>query len=188
MMKAISVAFICTVLCLIGLLLIAVSFEPKTNVHYNYKVYAALTYEELVDVVTKIECNVQRIRFLVPVLELRNQDKEHDPICFQKRFGVYVSKYSGFIDYRMNRMQQLVILLIEAKYIVNYINGDLNNSNIIIAGFGPPWIGNKKYTVTILGLEYYALVDMISVYTSIPKRLLEVHFTLELGRPLLPGL
>jgi len=143
-------------------------------------------FEKLIYAVSEMECSIDQLRFLIPVLESRNQDRVFDSDYFAESFGVVMGGLQSHQNPRMNRLQELQLLLIEAKHITNNINGLYDNTPIVIAGFAPPWVRNSTYGVMLLGEEHTALIDMIIEFTGIPERLLEVTVIDELPTSLLP--
>ncbi|MCL2014892.1 MAG: hypothetical protein FWG68_01430 [Defluviitaleaceae bacterium] len=120
---------------------------------------------------------------LVPIIQERNQHQPFDPVAFNAKFGITLSMLNHE-DERINRLRELQIILIEAKFTVDTANG-IDRLPIIIAGHGEPMQGNPTYAVFVLGEEYLPLADFISEFTGIPRPMLNVENMEELPRPAL---
>lgn len=132
--------------------------------------------------ISDTECRMAQVRELVPLLERRNLAQRHsdfDADAFSARTGVFASERVIHDNPRLNRLEELNLIFVEAQAIINN-SRNIDDSPIIITEFGGPWEGNDSYEVRLLREEHLALVDLIVDFTGIPEYMLEIIVVNEL--------
>jgi len=134
-------------------------------------------------VVSNEECHMALLRELVFLIERRNIDQSHldfNAADFASRTGTFAGKKTIHDNPRLNRLEELNLILVEAQTIINNFR-NISRRPIVIAGFGGPWEGNNYlYEVMLLYEEYLELTDLIVEFTGIPESQLEFRVINEL--------
>ncbi|MCL2014891.1 MAG: hypothetical protein FWG68_01425 [Defluviitaleaceae bacterium] len=117
--------------------------------------------------------HLTQIMELIPIIQERNQNQPFDPVAFNANFGVIMPR-TNLEDERLNRLVELDVILIEAKFTVDIANG-IDRSPMIIASFSEPTQDNPIFSIFLLSEEYLPLADFIAEFMEIPQNELKIE-------------